>query len=143
MCARVFKTLRTEAARRFFGPGIPKPGTIGCQDRRQLTASVAGHGLRDSAGIARPRSIDQKRGAVLTLPQVQRYSVEARLRDIMLAENEIVATDLLQLVAERGILGKLAFKVSTCLRKMFIGSRGGASRPFWMSRGSKNTTTKM
>ena len=42
----------------------------------------------------------------------------------MIAENEIVLTFLLQLMAERGILDKLAFKGGTCLRKMFIGSGG-------------------
>ena len=61
---------------------------------------------------------------MLTHPQVQRYSVEAGLRNIMVAENEIVLTYLLQLMAERGILDKLAFKGGTCLRKMFIGSGG-------------------
>ena len=42
----------------------------------------------------------------------------------MIAENEIVLTYLLQLMAERGILDKLAFKGGTCLRKMFIGTGG-------------------
>ena len=42
----------------------------------------------------------------------------------MIAENEVVLTYLLQLMAERGILDKLAFKGGTCLRKMFIGSGG-------------------
>ncbi|MCY4002157.1 MAG: nucleotidyl transferase AbiEii/AbiGii toxin family protein [Rhodospirillales bacterium] len=42
----------------------------------------------------------------------------------MIAENEIVLTYLLQLMAERDILEKLAFKGGTCLRKMFIGSGG-------------------
>ena len=61
---------------------------------------------------------------MLARPQVQRYSAEAGLRNIMIAENEIVLTYLLQLMAERGILDKLAFKGGTCLRKMFIGSGG-------------------
>ena len=42
----------------------------------------------------------------------------------MIAENEVVLTYLLQLMAEHGILDKLAFKGGTCLRKMFIGSDG-------------------
>ena len=42
----------------------------------------------------------------------------------MIAENEIVLTYLLQLMAECGILDKLAFKGGTCLRKMFIGTGG-------------------
>ena len=36
----------------------------------------------------------------------------------MIAENEIVLTYLLQLMAERGILDKPAFKGGTCLRKI-------------------------
>lgn len=42
----------------------------------------------------------------------------------MVAEKEIVLTYLLQLMAERGILERLAFKGGTCLRKMFLGSVG-------------------
>jgi predicted nucleotidyltransferase component of viral defense system len=61
---------------------------------------------------------------MLTQPQVQRYSTESGLRDIMIAEKEVVLTFLLQLLSERGILDKLAFKGGTCLRKMFIGSHG-------------------
>ena len=55
---------------------------------------------------------------------MQRFSAESGLRDIMIAENEIVLTFLLQLMAESDILDKLAFKGGTCLRKMFIGSGG-------------------
>ena len=61
---------------------------------------------------------------MLTQPQVQRYSTESGLRDIMIAEKEVVLTFLLQLLSERGILNRLAFKGGTCLRKMFIGSQG-------------------
>jgi predicted nucleotidyltransferase component of viral defense system len=61
---------------------------------------------------------------MLTQPQVQRYSTESGLRDIMIAEKEVVLTFLLQLLSERGILQRLAFKGGTCLRKMFIGSQG-------------------
>ena len=56
---------------------------------------------------------------MLTQPQVQRYSTESGLRDIMIAEKEVVLTFLLQLLSERGILDRLAFKGGTCLRKMF------------------------
>lgn len=52
---------------------------------------------------------------MLTRPQVQRYTAESGLRDIMIAEKEIILTYLLQLMAERGILDKLAFKGGTCL----------------------------
>src|SRR5258708_24473698 len=56
--------------------------------------------------------------------QVQRYAAESGLRDMMIAEKEVVLTHLLQLLAERGLLNKLAFKGGTCIRKMFIGNQG-------------------
>jgi predicted nucleotidyltransferase component of viral defense system len=58
---------------------------------------------------------------MLSQPQVQRYSVESGLRDIMIAEKEIVLTFLLQFLSERGVLDRFAFKGGTCLRKMFLG----------------------
>jgi predicted nucleotidyltransferase component of viral defense system len=61
---------------------------------------------------------------MLPRPQVQRYSAESGLRDIMIAEKEIVLTYLLQLLSERGMLDRFAFKGGTCLRKMIIGSQG-------------------
>jgi hypothetical protein len=61
---------------------------------------------------------------MLTQPQVQRYARESGLRDIMIAEREIVLTHLLQLLSERDLLDRLAFKGGTCLRKMMIGSQG-------------------
>ena len=44
----------------FFGPRTPKPDAIGYQDSWQLTANVANHDLRDSAGIARRHSINRE-----------------------------------------------------------------------------------
>src|SRR5215469_4427986 len=61
---------------------------------------------------------------MLPQPKVQRYAVASGLRDIMIAEQEVVLTFLLQLLTERGILDRLAFKGGTCLRKMFLGSQG-------------------
>jgi predicted nucleotidyltransferase component of viral defense system len=61
---------------------------------------------------------------MLTRPQVQRYAADSGLRDIMIAEKEVVLTFLLQLLSERGILRRVAFKGGTCLRKMFLGSHG-------------------
>jgi predicted nucleotidyltransferase component of viral defense system len=61
---------------------------------------------------------------VLIRSQVQRYATESGLRDIMIAEKEVVLTYLLQLLSERGLLDRLAFKGGTCLRKMFVGSQG-------------------
>jgi len=61
---------------------------------------------------------------MLTRPQVQRYTAESGLRDIMIAEKDVILTYLLQLMAEHGILDKLAFKGGTCLRKTVIGSHG-------------------
>jgi uncharacterized protein len=61
---------------------------------------------------------------MLTQAQVQRYASDAGLRDIMIAEKEVVLTFLLQLLSERGVLNRLAFKGGTCLRKMILGSQG-------------------
>ena len=61
---------------------------------------------------------------MLSQPQVRRFAAESGLRDMMIAEKEIVLTFLLQLLSERGILDRFAFKGGTCLRKMFIGSQG-------------------
>lgn len=61
---------------------------------------------------------------MLTQAQVQRYANDSGLRDIMIAEKEIVLTFLLELLAERGILDRLAFKGGTCLRKMHLGGQG-------------------
>ena len=61
---------------------------------------------------------------MLTRPQVQRYATDSGLRDIMIAEKEVVLTFLIQLLSERGILRRVAFKGGTCLRKMFLGSQG-------------------
>ena len=61
---------------------------------------------------------------MLTQPNVQRYAVESGLRDIMIAEKEVVLTYLLQLLSQRGILDRFVFKGGTCLRKMAIGSQG-------------------
>jgi predicted nucleotidyltransferase component of viral defense system len=61
---------------------------------------------------------------MLTLPDVRRFSTQSGLRDMMIAEKEIVLTFLLQLLSERGVLDRLAFKGGTCLRKMFLGSKG-------------------
>jgi len=47
---------------------------------------------------------------MLTLPEVRRYSAQSGLRDMMIAEKEIVLTLLLQLLSERGLLDRLAFK---------------------------------
>jgi predicted nucleotidyltransferase component of viral defense system len=50
--------------------------------------------------------------------------MQSGLRDIMIAEKEVVLTFLLQLLAERSILDRMAFKGGTCLRKMFLGDQG-------------------
>ena len=47
---------------------------------------------------------------MLTQTQVRRYSAQSGLRDMMIAEKEVVLTFLLQLLSERGILDRLAFK---------------------------------
>jgi hypothetical protein len=50
---------------------------------------------------------------MLTQAQVQRYATESGLRDIMIAEKETVLTFLLQLLSERGLLDRTAFKGGT------------------------------
>jgi predicted nucleotidyltransferase component of viral defense system len=64
---------------------------------------------------------------MLQQSQVQRYSIKSGLRDIMIAEKEIILTFILQLLAERGMLNRFAFKGGTCLRKMVVGSQGVSS----------------
>lgn len=61
---------------------------------------------------------------MLTRAQVQRYASQSGLRDLTIAETEIVLTYLLELLGEQGFLDKVAFKGGTCLRKLFIGSQG-------------------
>ena len=61
---------------------------------------------------------------MLTEQNVRRYAHQSGLRDMMIAEKEIILTYALQLFADRGILDKLAFKGGTCLRKMHLGSQG-------------------
>jgi predicted nucleotidyltransferase component of viral defense system len=60
---------------------------------------------------------------MLTQPEVQRYARDSGLRDINIAQTEVVLTYLLQLFSERGLLSKMAFKGGTCLRKMILGSQ--------------------
>src|SRR5271165_3953180 len=71
-----------------------------------------------------PANHQERDVRMLPRPQVQRYSNESGLRDIMIAEKEVVLTFLLQLLSERGMLDRFAFKGGTCLRKMVIGSQG-------------------
>jgi len=61
---------------------------------------------------------------VLKQSQVQRYAHESGLKDLMIAEREVILTFVLQLLAEKGVLAKLAFKGGTCIRKMFLGAPG-------------------
>lgn len=61
---------------------------------------------------------------MLKQSQVQRYAHESGLRDLMIAEKEVILTYVLQRLSETDLLGKLAFKGGTCIRKMFIGSQG-------------------
>lgn len=78
---------------------------------------------------------------MLTQAQVQLYSTESGLRDIMIAEREVVLTFLLQLLSERGILDRMAFKGGTCLRKMFLGNQGRFSTDLDFT-GMRNTITR-
>src|SRR5208283_4568203 len=71
-----------------------------------------------------PANHQERDVRMLPRPQVQRYSNESGLRDIMIAEKEVILTFLLQLLSERGMLDRFAFKGGTCLRKMIVGSQG-------------------
>ncbi len=51
---------------------------------------------------------------MLTLPEVRRYSTQSGLRDMMIAEKEVVLTFLLQLLSERGIRGRRAMTIANC-----------------------------
>src|SRR5271167_2441396 len=94
---------------------MTRPGDCSSTYRaRSCTAAPGSAGAKPS----------RKKLKMLTQPQVQRYSNESGLRDIMIAEKEVVLTFLLQLLLERGILERLAFKGGTCLRKIFVGSQG-------------------
>ena len=61
---------------------------------------------------------------MLKQSQVQRYAHDSGLKDLMIAEREVVLTFVLQLLTEKGLLKKLAFKGGTCIRKMFLGTTG-------------------
>jgi hypothetical protein len=75
---------------------------------------------------------------MLTQAQVQRYSTESGLRDIMIAEKEVVLTFPLQLLSERGILNKLAFKGAPVCGKCSSAARA-VFRRTWISPESGNT----
>jgi predicted nucleotidyltransferase component of viral defense system len=78
-----------------------------------------------AAAVLGNASISGKgKSVMLTQAQAQRYATESGLCDIMIAEKEAILTFLLQLLSERGLLNRMAFKGGTCLRKIFIGSQG-------------------
>ena len=54
---------------------------------------------------------------MLTQPQVQRYSTEAGLRDIMIAQKEVVLTFLLQLLSATSCRAKHEAGVWSSLRR--------------------------
>lgn len=68
---------------------------------------------------------------MLTQPQVQRFAIESGLRDIMIAEREAVLTFLLQLLSERGILDRLAFKAAPACGKSSLTARDDF-RSIWL-----------
>ena len=79
---------------------------------------------------------------MLTQTQVRRYSAQSGLRDMMIAEKEVVLTFLLQLLSERGILDRLAFKAAPACGKCSSEARGGFQL-IWISRALGNTITRM
>ena len=61
---------------------------------------------------------------MLSLAQTNRYAAASGIRDITIIETEIIQTYLLQLMADRGFLDRVAFKGGTCIRKLFTGKSG-------------------
>jgi len=61
---------------------------------------------------------------MLTQIQVRRFAHESGIKDLQVAEKEIVLTYLLQLLAEKGFLKEVAFKGGTCIRKTWFGAKG-------------------
>jgi len=54
---------------------------------------------------------------------VQWYATDAGV-DLGIAEREIALTYVLQILSDQGLLGRLAFKGGTVLRKLFLGPTG-------------------
>lgn len=61
---------------------------------------------------------------MLTQPQLQRFAHESGIRNLEIAEKEVVLTYFLQLLLERGFLADMAFKGGTCIRKTWLGPSG-------------------
>jgi predicted nucleotidyltransferase component of viral defense system len=55
---------------------------------------------------------------------VDLFARNSGLRDKLVAERDVVLTYALQALQDAGLLGRLAFKGGTCLRKMVFGSAG-------------------
>ena len=127
-CANDVMQVARKNRRAWLGPDPARaqavPDAVGYDDRWRIFINVARTELRDSAGLGHREISAEGQLGMLTRPQVQRYAAESGLRDIMIAEKEVVLTFLLQLLSERGILARLAFKGGTCLRKMFVGDAG-------------------
>jgi hypothetical protein len=69
-------------------------GAIGDDKTWRLFVNVTPEKMHGSAGLGR-RKATRRKLRMLTRPQVQRYSTESGLRDIMIAEKEVVLTFLL------------------------------------------------
>jgi predicted nucleotidyltransferase component of viral defense system len=64
---------------------------------------------------------------MLAANQLRQVAARSGARDIGNVEIDVLLTHLLQLFHERGLIGHLAFKGGTMLRKMVFGSRGRLS----------------
>jgi hypothetical protein len=78
---------------------------------------------------------------MLTQPQVQRYAIESGLRDIMIAEKEVVLTFLLQLLSEPAFWTGWPSRVAPACGKSSSAARDDF-RPIWISRESGSTITR-
>ena len=55
---------------------------------------------------------------------VDLYALGSKIQDTLVAEREVVLTYVLNILSDRGVLKKLAFKGGTCIRKHFLGGTG-------------------
>ena len=116
--ARLLAEARTQRSVAIPGPKAPPKAVIGYQSEWNVRANVSESDLAGSARLTK-RQHAQK-GAVrmlITTPPAQRYSAQSGLRDIMLAEKEIILAFVLQLMGEHdaATLARCGWKLEALL----------------------------
>ncbi len=61
---------------------------------------------------------------MLDLKKVDMYAFRSGIVDRAIVEREIILTYVLQILKEKSLLDRLAFKGGTCIRKVYLGSSG-------------------